>query len=80
MRNSIIRKDNWLVRSECALSNGTFGGIFETQVNTKGEHTHTPCCRACEVENRRKRGGGEITGEGWSCGKANEGRQTMSET
>lgn len=40
MINSIIRQDNWLVRSECALSNGTLGGIFETQVNTKGEHTY----------------------------------------
>lgn len=39
MRNSIIREDNWPVRSECVQSNGAFGGIFETQVNTKGEYT-----------------------------------------
>ena len=45
MRNSIIRQDNWLVRSECALSNGTFGGLLETQVNTK-EHTYLVAGRA----------------------------------
>jgi len=39
MRNSIVRQDNWLVMAKCALSNGTFGEIFETQVNTK-EHTY----------------------------------------
>lgn len=39
MRNSIIRQANWLVRSECTVSNGTFGGIFETQ--TPKENTHT---------------------------------------
>lgn len=46
MRNSIIRQDNWLVRTEYALSNGTFGEIFGRQVNTKGEHTYRVAGRA----------------------------------